>query len=90
MTGPLNYTIYKDGEAHNITITPVNQNVAGGHSYSTGVFKLSEGPVAKGDIIFDDKMEQWEYTGLGDLTHQNADEIAGFIKVNYIAQLKTS
>lgn len=79
MTDPLNYSIYKDGEEHKITIKPVK---AGDHLYSTGVFKLSEGKMSIGDIIFDDKMQQWEYTGLGDLTHQEASEIAGFIKVS--------
>jgi len=75
MAEPLKYTIYKDGEEHNITIKPVKQT-------STGVFKLKEGLVDMGDIIFDDKMQQWEYTGLGDLTHQEASEIAGFIKAS--------
>jgi len=90
MTDPLNYTIYKDGKEHAITIMPVIQNVAGGNLYSTGVFKLSEGQIGLGDIIFDDKMQQWEYTGMGDLTHQEAAEIAGFIKVTHSAQLKVS
>jgi hypothetical protein len=90
MTDPLNYTIYKDGEEHTITITPINQNIAGGSLYSTGVFKLTEGAVGMGDIIFDDKMQQWEYTGLGDLNHQDAAEISGFIQVNHNAQLNAS
>lgn len=90
MTGQLIYTIYKDGEEHSITITPINQNIPGGNLYSTGVFKLAEGPVGLGDIIFDDKMHQWEYTGLGDLTHQEAAEIAGFIKVNNTEQQDAS
>ena len=89
MTDPLNYTIYKDGEAHNITITPVNKNIGKANLSSTGVFKLSEGQADMGDIVFDDQMQQWEYTGLGDLNHQEADEIANFIKVNYNARLKT-
>ncbi|GAA4090539.1 hypothetical protein [Mucilaginibacter panaciglaebae] len=88
MTDPLNYIIYKDGEAHNITITQVNKNQGSANLSPTGVFKLSEGQVDMGDIIFDDKMQQWEYTGLGDLNHLEADEIASFIKINYNAQLK--
>jgi hypothetical protein len=35
-----------------------------------------------GDIVFDDNMNQWEYSGMGDLTHLQAEEIASFIK-NY-------
>ncbi|MCC8426249.1 hypothetical protein [Mucilaginibacter sp. UR6-11] len=80
MTDPINYTIYIDGEEHNITITPVNQNIPGGDIYVTGVFRLTEGNVGMGDIIFDDNMNQWEYTGMGDFTHQSAAEIAGFIQ----------
>lgn len=79
MADPLKYTIYKDGEEHNIIIRPAKP---GGKLFSTGVFKLFESQISIGDIIFDDKMQQWEYTGLGDLTHQEAAEIAGFIKAN--------
>jgi hypothetical protein len=81
MTDPIYYAIYKDGEEHNITITPLNQNIPGGDIYVTGVFRLTEGEVGMGDIIFDDNMNQWEYTGMGDLTHQDAAEIAAFIQV---------
>ena len=82
MTDQINYAIYKDGEEHSITITPVNQNIPGGDVYVTGVFRLTEGGVGWGDIVFDDNMKQWEYTGMGDLTHEEAAEIAGFIQVN--------
>jgi hypothetical protein len=81
MTEPINYTIYKDNEEHIITITPVNQNISGGDVYITGVFRLTEGEVGMGDIVFDDNMKQWEYTGMGDLTHKDAAEIAEFIQV---------
>jgi hypothetical protein len=50
--------------------------------YATGVFKLSEGNVSLGEIVFDNNMNQWEYTGMGDLTHEEAEEIANYIK-NY-------
>lgn len=82
MTEQINYTIFKDGEEHIITITPVNQRVPGGSIYITGVFKLTEGDVGMGDIVFDDNMQQWEYTGDGGyLNHTDAAEIAGFIQV---------
>jgi hypothetical protein len=80
MTEPIYYTLYKDGEEHNITITPVNQNIPGGDVYVTGVFRLNEGGVGLGEIVFDDNMNQWEYTGMGDLNHRDAAEIAEFIK----------
>jgi hypothetical protein len=35
-----------------------------------------------GEIVFDDDMRQWEYTGIGELTHEEAGMIADFIK-NY-------
>jgi hypothetical protein len=81
MTEPINYTLYKDGEEHTITITPLNQHIPGGDVYITGVFRLKEGEVGMGEIVFDDNMKQWEYTGLGDLSHHEAAEIAGFIQV---------
>jgi hypothetical protein len=82
MTEQITYTIYRDEEEHSITITPVNQSIPGGDVYVTGVFRLNEGEVGLGDIVFDDNMKQWEYTGMGDLTHEEAAEIAGFIQVS--------
>jgi len=81
MTGAINYTIVKDNQEHKITITPVTQPIPGSNLYTTGVFKLTENGVSIGDIVFDDNMRQWEYTGMGDLTHQDAAEIAGFIQM---------
>lgn len=75
--------MYKDGEEHTISITAVKQNIPGGNLYVTGVFSLTENNVDMGDIVFDDHMNQWEYTGMGDLSHREAAEIAGFIQVNY-------
>lgn len=82
MTESINYTLYKEGEEHSITISPLNQNIPGGDVYVTGVFRLNEGAVGLGDIVFDDNMNQWEYTGMGDLSHEEAAEIAGYIQVN--------
>jgi hypothetical protein len=80
MTETINYKLFKDDEEHTITITPVNQNIPGGDIYVTGVFRLTEGHVGMGDIVFDDEMKQWEYSGMGDLNHQDAAEIAVFIQ----------
>jgi hypothetical protein len=80
MIDAIDYILYRDNEAHTITITPVNQNIPGGDLYVTGVFRLTEGEVGMGDIVFDDNMNQWEYTGMGDLNHEEAAEIAQFIK----------
>ena len=49
-------------------------------AYATGVFALQEGETNLGDIVFDDKMKQWEYTGMGNLTHNEAARIAEFIQ----------
>jgi len=82
MTKPVDYTLYTaDGDRY-ITINPVTQPATGGHIQPTGVFGLNEGMVDLGDIVFDDNMNQWEYSGMGDLTHLQAEEIASFIK-NY-------
>lgn len=57
-------------------------NASGGGSYATGVFALQEGRTDLGDIVFDDNMRQWEYTGMGNLTHKEAAIIASFIQEN--------
>jgi hypothetical protein len=82
MISPVNYNITLEDGEHHIIITPVNQNLPGGNLYSTGVFRLSEGVVGMGEIVFDDDMREWEYTGMGDLTHDEAEDIANFIR-NY-------
>jgi len=74
------YSIYLGEREHLITITPVIQTISGGNLYATGVFKLSEGELGLGDIVFDDDMEEWEYTGMGDITHAEAEQIANFIR----------
>lgn len=80
MIKPANYNLYTDDGDRIITIKPVNKTIPGGNLYATGVFALSEGKVDLGDIVFDDDMNQWEYSGMGDLTHQQAEEIVAFIK----------
>lgn len=86
MVNPINYTLYKEGEEHSITIKPVNQSIPGSDVCVTGVFRLNEGAVGLGDIVFDDNMQQWEYTGMGDLTHEEAAQIADYIQVNNNAE----
>jgi hypothetical protein len=82
MTEPTIYSLYIDGEEHLITITPLIQRILGGNLYHTGVYRLTEGNLSIGDIVFDDEMNQWEYTGMGDINHIEAEEIAIFIKEN--------
>jgi hypothetical protein len=82
MINPVKYTIYLEDGDHKITITPVNKTAPGGKLQPTGVYKLSEGNVDMGDIVFDDLMHQWEYTATGNLTHLQAEELASFIR-NY-------
>ncbi|MGF7080719.1 hypothetical protein [Mucilaginibacter sp. UYCu711] len=85
MTAQLKYTIYKDDEGHNITITPLMKTLPNGEINLTGVFKLTEGGVDLGDIVFDNMLKQWEYTAMGYLDHANAAEIAGFIQTENVA-----
>ena len=70
-----------DGTIH-INITPVNQMIPGGDYYATGVYKLSAGTVGMGDITFNEDMSDWDYNGIGELTYEEAEEVALFIK-NY-------
>ncbi len=80
MIKPTEYNLYTENGDRRITIKPIIQTIPGGNKYATGVFDLSEGAVGLGDIVFDDNMNEWEYSGMGDLTHQQAEEIAAFIK----------
>jgi hypothetical protein len=70
-----------DGPVH-LTITPVNQQLPGDVYYSTGVYKLTDGVVGMGDIAFNEDMSDWTYDGIGELTYEEAAEVANFIK-NY-------
>ena len=70
-----------DGFVH-VTITPVNQPLPGGNFYATGVYKLHNGVVGMGEIVFEDDMQDWEYNGIDAFTYEEAAEIADFIR-NY-------
>jgi hypothetical protein len=82
MIKPANYNLYTSNGDRLIIIKPATKIMPGGNMRSTGVFGLNEGKVDLGDIVFDDKMNEWEYSCMGDLTHKQAEEIASFIK-NY-------
>ena len=71
--------ITADGPLH-ITITPVNEPIPGGNYFATGIFRLTAGVVGMGEITFDENMQEWNYDGLGDLTYDEAEEIADSIK----------
>ncbi|MDP9078522.1 MAG: hypothetical protein M3O71_13910 [Bacteroidota bacterium] len=79
----INQTIYvletSNGPVH-LTITPVNSLLANGDFYATGVFKLTDGVVGMGEIVFDENMGDWTYNGMDELTYEEAAEIADFIK----------
>lgn len=83
MIEQVSYALENEEGVRHITITPVNQVIPGGNMYSTGVYKLSEGVVGLGEIVFDEDKNDWEYTGIGDdLTYEDAEVIAKFI-LNY-------
>jgi hypothetical protein len=65
-----------------ITITPVNRPLSDGNFYATGVYRLSDGVVGMGDIVFDEDMKDWNYNGMDELTYEEAAEVARFIQ-NY-------
>jgi hypothetical protein len=70
-----------DGPVH-LTITPIIQSLPGGDFYDTGVYKLSDGVVGMGSIAFNEDMSDWDYDGIGELTYEEAANVADFIK-NY-------
>jgi len=82
MVNRVSYNINTTDGPHHLTITPVNELLPSGDYYATGVYKLSDGVVGMGDIIFDADMNDWDYDGIGELTYEEAAEVAEFIK-NY-------
>ncbi len=68
-----------DGPVH-LTITPIIESLPDGIYYATGVYKLSAGTVGMGNITFDEDMTSWTYDGIGELTYEEAAEVADFIK----------
>ncbi len=80
MIDPVIFRFDIDGVERLVTITPRLNRAPNGDQHPTGVFKLSEGHTNMGEIVFDDEMKQWEYTGLGDLSHREAAKIARYIR----------
>jgi hypothetical protein len=78
------YILQTGDEDRKITIYEINRPCPDGNLIAKGVFGLSEGVKTIGEIVFDDNMDQWEYTGMGNLTHDEALEIATFIKENKV------
>ena len=70
-----------DGPVH-LTITPIIESLPDGIYFETGVYKLSDGTVGMGSITFDEEMADWTYDGIGELTYEEAAQVADFIK-NY-------
>lgn len=68
-----------DGPIH-LTITPIIESLTGGNYYETGIYKLADGGVGMGSIAFDEDMANWTYDGIGELTYDEAEEVAEFIK----------
>jgi hypothetical protein len=81
----INQTTYNINTADGpiqLTITPENAPLPGGDFYATGVYKLTDGVVGMGEIVFDENMEDWTYNGMDELNWEEANEVASFIK-NY-------
>jgi hypothetical protein len=82
MVNRVSYNMDTAGGHLSVTISPENTPVPGGAYYATGVYKLSQNGVGIGNIIFDIDMRHWKYDGLDDLTYDDAEKIADFIR-NY-------
>lgn len=81
----INQTTYiintAEGQVH-LTITPVNSLLPNGDFYATGVYKLTDGTVGMGEIVFEENGSDWTYNGMDELNWEQAAEVAEFIK-NY-------
>ncbi len=84
MKNELKYILETDDGDRVIKIYTHNHALPGSGAYASGVFALQEGKTDLGDIVFDDNMKQWEYTGMGNLTHKEAARIAEFIQSSKI------
>lgn len=80
MKNELKYTLETDDGDRVVKVHTYNHATPGNGVYATGVFALQEGETNLGNIVFDDKMKQWEYTGMGNLNHEEAARIAEFIQ----------
>ncbi|RCH56196.1 hypothetical protein DJ568_05505 [Mucilaginibacter hurinus] len=76
----LNYNVLIDDFVRHLTITPVNELLPSGDYYSTGIYKIHEGNVGMGQVVFDLETDDWEYDGYGELTHKQVEDIAAFIR----------
>jgi hypothetical protein len=79
MTEALDYIIETDDSQRTITIIPHNEVIPGGAMYATGVYKLTEGNVGLGEIVFDELTDEWRYNGFGELTQDQLFDIVAFI-----------
>lgn len=80
MKNELKYTLDTEDGKRFIKIHTYEHAASGRGSYAAGVYALQEGNEDLGDIVFDDNMRQWEYTGMGNLTHKEAAVIASYIQ----------
>ena len=84
MKNELKYVLETEDGDRVIKIHSYDHAAPGSGAYATGVFALQEGKTDLGDIVFDDNMKQWEYTGMGNLTHKEASRIAQYIQSHKI------
>lgn len=77
MTDPVIFGLDIDGFEREITITPQLNQSPDGELHPTGVFKITEGNVNMGELVFDDEMKQWEYTGMGPLLIWKRQKLPG-------------
>lgn len=80
MINQTSYALNATNGLIHLTITPINSLLANGDFYATGVYKLTDGVVGMGEIVFDENMEEWTYNGMDELTWEEAAEVADFIK----------
>jgi hypothetical protein len=82
MINQTTYTVNTIDGPVQLTITPINNQLDNGDFYRTGVYRLTDGVVGMGEIIFDENMQEWNYEGMDELTWEEAADVARFIK-NY-------
>jgi hypothetical protein len=80
MINQTTYTINTTEGEIPLTIIPVNSVLPNGDFYATGVYKLTDGAVGMGEIVFDENMDEWTYNGMDELNWEEAAEVAVFIK----------
>jgi len=80
MTNQVVYKLQTENGIVQVSISPVIETIAENVYYSTGIYNLREGDVGLGEIVFDNDGRDWVYNGMDELSYEQAEELAQYIR----------